>query len=201
MNEEEIRRIARDEFDKFAENYYRRNYPGFNITSGHNTMGHGVSEYVMSTDTAQGIHFYKQGNGKLLTRKSFELVTGDKATDKDVAISIRAQDGHIVIEAKNGDLTLRGGNIILETTDAEGSIVSKPAKVFHVKAPEVELESTKMTAIATMDMMMAAGELTMYAESGPPSMVDGTEPIVGGGLIATLINALNKAQAYFRVNR
>ena len=37
-----------------------------------------------------------------LARKSFEIATADKATDKDVAISIRAQDGHIVIEAKNG---------------------------------------------------------------------------------------------------
>ena len=201
MNEEEIRSLVQGELDKFAENYYRRNYPGFNITSGHNTEAHGIGEYCMSTETAQGIHFYKQGNCKIVSRKSFEIATADKATDKDVAISIRAQDGDIVIEAKNGDLTLRGGNIILETTDAEGSIVSKPAKVFHVKAPEVELESTKMTAISTMDMMLAAGELTMYAESGPPSMVDGTEPIVGGGLIATLINALNKAQAYFRVNR
>lgn len=199
MNEEEIKGLIQGELDKFAENYYRKNFPGFNITSGHNTEAHGVGEYCMSTDTAQSIHFYKQGNCKLVSRKSFEIATGDKATDKDVAVSIRAQDGHIVIEAKNGDLTLRGNNIILETNDAEGSVVAKPCKVFHVRAPEVEFQSTKLTAVATMDMMLAAGDLTMYAESGPPSMVDGTEPITGGGLISTLINALNKAQSFFRV--
>jgi len=198
MNEEEIRSLVQGELDKFAENYYRRNYPGFNITSGHNTEAHGIGEYCMSTETAQGIHFYKQGNGKIVSRKSFEIATGDKATDKDVAISIRAQDGDIVIEAKNGDLTLKGNNIILETNDAEGSIVSKPCKVFHVKAPEVEIEGTKVTQSATMDMLLSAGDLTLYSQSGPSQTGDGTEPIVGGGIFGTIFNALNKAQAFFR---
>ena len=198
MNEEEIRSLVQGELDKFAENYYRRNYPGFNITSGHNTEAHGIGEYCMSTETAQGIHFYKQGNCKIVSRKSFEIATADKATDKDVAISIRAQDGDIVIEAKNGDLTLKGNNIILETNDAEGSIVSKPCKVFHVKAPEVEIQGTKVTQSATMDMLLSAGDLTLYSQSGPSQTGDGTEPIVGGGIFGTIFNALNKAQAFFR---
>ena len=46
MNEEEIKKLVQGELDKFAKNYYRRNYPGFNMTSGHNTEAHGVGEYM-----------------------------------------------------------------------------------------------------------------------------------------------------------
>ena len=79
-----------------------------------------------------------------------------------------------------------------------GSIVSKPCKVFHVKAPEVEIEGTKVTQSATMDMLLSAGDLTLYSQSGPSQTGDGTEPIVGGGIFGTIFNALNKAQASFR---
>ena len=196
-SEEDIRRIAQEEFDKLSYNYYRRNYPNFNITSGHNSEGHGKSEYVMATDSGQSIEFFKQGNAKIVSRNSLELVSGDKATDKDVCISIRAQDGHIVIEAKNGDLTLRGNNVILESTDPEGGIVSKSAKVFKVKAPEVDIEGTKLTQSATMDMLLAAGELSLYSESGPIKQGDGTQPIVTGNIFTTVFNIVDKARSFF----
>ena len=95
MTEDEIKKLVQGELDQFAKNYYRRNYPNFNMTSGHISEAHGVSEYIVATDTGQSIQFYKQGNGKIVARKSLELVAGDKATNKDVSISIRAEDGHI----------------------------------------------------------------------------------------------------------
>lgn len=196
--EEDIRRIAQEEFDRLSYNYYRRNYPNFNITSGHNTDNHGKSEYVMSTDTGQGIEFFKQGNCKIVGRKSIELSAGDLASDKDVCISIRAQDGHIVIEAKNGDLTLKGNNIILEATDADGTIEAKPGKVFKVKAPEIDLEGTKFVGSATMDMLLAAGELSMYSESGPIKQGDGTQSIISSSVFSTVFTIVDKARQFFK---
>ena len=197
MNEEEVKDLIQSELDKFAQNFYRRNYPNFNITSGHTTLGHGESEFCVTTDTAQGIHFYNQGNCKMFARKSIELNAGDKSTDTECSISLRAEDGHIIIDATNGDLTLRGNNVIIETNQADGSIVSRPNKVFHVKAPEVELQGTKVTASATMDMLLSAGDLSLYAESGPPQVGDGTEPFIGGSVFATVFNALEKAKKFF----
>ena len=195
---EEIESLVQERLDEFAANFYKRNYPGFNILSGHNTLGHGVGEFCMTTDTSQGIHFYKQGNCKLMSRKSFEVATGDRSTDKDVAVSIRAENGHIVIEAFSGDLTLRGNNIIMETTDADGSIVAKPCKVFQVKAPEVDLQATKMVGAAMMDMTLAAADLTLYSENGPVQLGDGTEPIIGANIFETAFNALSRVAKIFK---
>ena len=199
MTEDEIKKLVQGELDQFAKNYYRRNYPNLNMTSGHISEAHGVSEYIVATDTGQSIQFYKQGNGKIVARKSLELVAGDKATNKDVSISIRAEDGHIVIEALEGDLTLRGNNVILEATDAEGAIVSKSPKVFHVKSPEIELQGTKITASSTMDTLIAAGELSLYSESGPIKQGDGTQPIIGSSVFETVFNVVDKARAFFNV--
>ena len=71
-SEEDIRRIAQEEFDKLSYNYYRRNYPNFNITSGHNSEGHGKSEFMMATDSGQSIEFFKQGNAKIVSRNSLD---------------------------------------------------------------------------------------------------------------------------------
>lgn len=195
---EEIEALVQERLDEFAVNFYRRNYPGFNIQSGHNTIGHGIGEFCMTTDTSQGIQFYKQGNCKVFSRKSFEIATGDRSTDKDVAVSIRAENGHIVIEAYSGDLTLRGNNIILETTDADGSIVAKPSKVFQASAPEIDLQATKMTAVSTLDMTLAAADMTLYGQNGPVQMGDGTEPIIGSNIFETAFNAYNRVRDLFK---
>ena len=40
--------------------YFRMARPGFEIISNYDTLGHGVGEFALSTDTAQGFSFYKQ---------------------------------------------------------------------------------------------------------------------------------------------
>ena len=52
-----VKKLVADE----VQNYFRMSRPGFEIASGHKTNGHGVAEYCMTTDTAQGIHFYDDG--------------------------------------------------------------------------------------------------------------------------------------------
>ncbi len=77
MTEQEMEQIVRDEARQVFKDYYRRGFPGFEITSGGDTTGHGEAEYCMTTKSAQGLHFYKQGNMKMRAIKSMELYTGD----------------------------------------------------------------------------------------------------------------------------
>ena len=65
LSEEKLKEIVADAAKEVFADYYRRGYPGFEITSGGDTTAHGVAEYCMTTDTIQGLHFYKQGNMKM----------------------------------------------------------------------------------------------------------------------------------------
>ena len=74
-----VKKLVADE----VQNYFRMSRPGFEIASGHKTNGHGVAEYCMTTDTAQGIHFYEDGQCKMSSKKSIEIYSGDKAGEDD----------------------------------------------------------------------------------------------------------------------
>ena len=197
MNEEEVKKLIAEKLDEFQTDFYKRSYPGFNIESRTKTLKHGDTEFALTTDSGQGLHFYEQGNCKMNGKKSVEIVGGHTSTTKDVAISIRAIDGDIVIEAKSGNLTLKGQNIILETTDPKGGIVNKPSKVFKVQGPEVDIQTTKMFAGATMDMMFFSSEMSLFSQAGPPEMGDGTEPIIGPSIFATIMNLADRAKMFF----
>ena len=74
-----------------VQNYFRMSRPGFEIASGHKTNGHGVAEYCMTTDTAQGIHFYNDGQCKFVSHKSLEIRSGKKSGEDETAILLETK--------------------------------------------------------------------------------------------------------------
>ena len=72
MTEEEIRKIIRDEMEKY-DKYYRRTYPTFEVTGGGPTLEHEEAEYCLTTESSQGLHFYQGGIGKLGANKTIEI--------------------------------------------------------------------------------------------------------------------------------
>ena len=50
-----------------------------------------------------------------------------------------------------------------------------------------------------MDTLIAAGELSLYSESGPIKQGDGTQPIIGSSVFETVFNVVDKARAFFNV--
>ena len=71
FTEDQIKGMVREE----VRDYFRMSRPGFEITSNSYTLGHGQSEFCLSTDSGQGMHFYKQGNMKIRSNKSVSLRT------------------------------------------------------------------------------------------------------------------------------
>lgn len=195
MNEEEVQRIVQQELKKtLAEDYFSMSRPGFNIESGTQSEGHGISEFLVSTDTCQGIHFYRQGNGKLIANKSVEIYGGRKATDKDDAVVIEAINGNVHIKAPNGNLILEGANVIIKANDADGDVSLQSNKIVSVKSPEFFVDSTKATIASTSDILLAGGTLELYCETGAVTTGSGQDPILAPTLFDTIINITDKVK-------
>ena len=186
------------EFEKKFEKFYRRRFPGFTMSSGVNTLGHGKGELMLTTDTAQCIHFYEQGNCKIGSRNSIELKTGDHATGDDLSVFITAENGHIKITAPNGNLILQGNNVLLEATDADGQVTVKSKKNMYIDAPSLTIDSDYATIAASSDMLLYGGnDATLYCESGPPETASGGDPIIASGLVGKILAAMKNAKMLF----
>ena len=117
ITEAEVKKIFKDEFER----YYRRSYPTFEVTGGGPTDRHEQSEYCVTTQSAQGIHFYEGGIAKIKANKNFELYSGYDASigngevtgEGGNAFKIECKHGRIVITAKSSDIELNGRNIVL----------------------------------------------------------------------------------------
>ena len=194
LSKEEIDKQIDERFEKF----YSRVYPGFTLSSGTDTLAHGRSELCLTTETSQGIHFYEQGNCKLGSRNSIELRTGDKATGKDVAVTISAENGHIVIEAPNGNLVLRGNNVLIEATEADGQMTFKSKRNLKIDSPNVLVESNYLTMAATSQALLYGGsDCSIYCEGNPVETASGQDPIIASGVINKVLTMLKNARALF----
>ena len=120
ITEEKVREIFKDEFER----YYRRSYPTFEVTGGGPTDRHEQSEYCVTTQSAQGIHFSEGGIAKIKANKNLDLYSGYDASSGDGevtgeggnAFKVECKHGRIVLIAKSSDIELRGRNISLVAT-------------------------------------------------------------------------------------
>ena len=198
FTEEQVTEI-RKEFKDLMEDYFAMRRPGFNIESNFQTKGHGTAEFAVSTDTNQGLHFYQSGNSKYYANKSIELYSGKNASDEDVmTIVLDAINGNIKITAANGDLILQGANVKIEALDADGDVSINTKKTVTVTAPEFNVDSTKTNLSSTSDMLLNAGSLSLYSETGSVMSATGQEPIIAPSILQSIINFAEKAKTLGR---
>lgn len=194
MNEEEIKNIIREE----VRNYFRQSFPGFEMVSNNETVGHGSGEFCLTTDTAQGAHWYKQGNAKVNSNKSFELYSGKNASDKDLAIGIHAHNGNIHIRAINGDLIFEGKNIKINATGSDGAITMTAPKNVFTKAPEIRSEATKIGQFASLDYSVIGGFFDAHSEAGPGNVSGGDDEILNPDFVSQIVNFIDRVKKYFK---
>lgn len=199
MSEEEIKKLVADETAKQLTEYYRRSYPHFEISSGVESEAHGPTEYCMTTDTYQGIHFYKQGNMKVRSNKSVEIYSGEKATDDTPAIHIQSENGYIKIESDD-TLILKGKRvqIISEGSSDEDGVFIEGGKRVNVDAGNVTLDGDNTNVIAAEEMHINGGsDLSLYSEAAPIQISSGAESLFAGGVTSQIMNVLDKAKKFF----
>ena len=199
MTEEEINKRIDERIDEFARDYFAMRRPGFNIESNFQTEGHGKGEFAISTDTNQGLHFYQSGNSKYYANKSIEIYSGKNASDDDVmTIVLDANNGNIKITAHTGDLILQGANVKIEALDADGDVSIKSQKTVTVTAPEFNVDATKSNISACSDMLLNAGSLSFYSETGSVMSSSGQESVLAPSLAQSIINFSEKAKVLGR---
>lgn len=199
MSEEEIKKLVADETAKQLTEYYRRSYPHFEISSGVESEAHGPTEYCMTTDTYQGIHFYKQGNMKVRSNKSVEIYSGQKATDDDASIHIQSENGYIKIESDD-TLILKGKRvqIISEGASDEDGVFIEGGKRLNVDAGNITLDGDNTNLIAAEEMHINGGsDLSLYSEAAPIQISSGAESLFAGGVTSQIMNVLDKAKKFF----
>ena len=199
MSEEEIKKLVADETAKQLTEYYRRSYPHFEISSGVESEAHGPTEYCMTTDTYQGIHFYKQGNMKVRSNKSVEIYSGQKATDEDASIHIQSENGYIKIESDD-TLILKGKRvqIISEGSSDEDGVFIEGGKRLNVDAGNITLDGDNTNLVAAEEMHINGGsDLSLYSEAAPIQISSGADSLFAGGVSKQIMNVLDKAKTFF----
>ena len=168
FTEEELKQIE-DLFEK----YYRRKYPTFEVTGGGPTSKHDDSEYCLTTEGKNMLHFYKGGVGKFSSQRSIEIrsghiadvdngeVTGEGAD----AIVLSCKNGRIHIEAKASDIELNGRNISLVATDNIYLNAGKNIKTNSGADTEM-IAGADFTADATKEIFInGGGAVGIHCES------------------------------------
>jgi len=179
MNEEEVKNLVQEEIKEF----FRESRPGYEILSNAMTKAHGQSEYMMTTDTEQCLHFYKRGHCKLGSNRSMEIISGEDAKQGNLGVGIRAKHGAVFIDAADGDLILRGRNVkIITANNDEGQIIMRANKIIDFKAPKLSLDASYIDIKATGDLNLIAGQLVGYSHA--------TDMEFGSGDTTSLIPSL-----------
>ena len=191
LTEEEIKKLVEDA----VEDYFAMKRPGFNFEANYTTQGHGIAEFSLTTDTLQGFQFYKKGDVKVLANKSIEVVAGGRQESEDAfSIMLDAKTGHIEIKALNGDLILKGANVKILATDADGDVWINSQKTITVEGPEVEVKGTKTRLTGKQNMNIQGGTTEIYAETGAVLTGSGQDTVTSPTLVGKLLNFLTKAK-------
>lgn len=197
MTEQELKQKINEIVDKKLENYFRQHINGVEISMNAPTVGHGIGEYCLTTDTKQGIQIYKQGNMKIGANKSIEIRSGSKAKNTDTSITIASECGNLVIEATNGDVVLKGKNVQIEATDKDGIVFIKSAKTIKTEAPRVDIQGTNVSVLAALGANIIGANTTIHGGISM-EMTEGHEAILNGSLLSRIINGLEEIKKFFK---
>ena len=157
LTKEEVQEMIDGAVDSKVQEYFRMSRPGFEIASNIETEAHGLAEFQLNTDLHQGIHFYRQGNCKVTSNKSFELYSGHDAKKKDVGILIESKNGDVYIKADHGNLILEGNDVIINTNNADGQISLTANKTIFQSSPTIKIEGDTTSLIGILDLQCIGG--------------------------------------------
>ena len=120
VTEDKIREIFKDEFER----YFRETHGTFVFQGGCPTERHEPCEYSVTTQSAQGFHFYEGGIGKIKANKNLEIYSGYDSSigngevtgEGGNAFKVECKNGRILITSKASDIELNARNISLIAT-------------------------------------------------------------------------------------
>ena len=192
------------ELEDLFEKYYRRKYPTFEISGGGPTAKHGDSEFALTTQEEQMLHFYKGGVGKLASNRSFEIYSGHLADVNNgkvtgegaIAIKLECRNGRIHIEAKSSDIELNGRNISLVAQENIYLNAKKNIKTDSGADTEM-LVGADFTVDATKELFINGGEqVGIHCESEVIHTSSGLDEFMAPDFHRETTTSITKIDAY-----
>jgi len=123
--------------------------------------------FSLLTDNNSGLEFFENGNSIFITDKTSTEVVGRKLPPaSDIpAKMIHALNGDIVLDARQGDIVLRGLNIRIEGTDGLGGEVTiNSSGIVQITAPTTRIQGEYCTMSASSCASLGAGALETHGE-------------------------------------
>ena len=184
LSSEKIQELVEKIIEDKLENYFRMSRPGFEIVSGHKVPGHDIGEFCMTTDTAQGIHFYEDGQCKIGSKKSIEIYSGDKAGEDDFAIVIQTSHGDIKITAKQNDVLIQGNRIMIHASEL---LQLRSAGKIDIAAPSIDLFGDDLNVIAIDTLRLLGGSTELFADNSL-EISEGVDLLLNTDIVTRLTN-------------
>ncbi|BCU98207.1 MAG: hypothetical protein CM15mV20_3060 [uncultured marine virus] len=175
-----VKKLVADE----VQNYFRMSRPGFEIASGHKTNGHDVGEFCMTTDTAQGIHFYQDGQCKISSQKSIEIRSGKKSGEDDFSIVIETSHGDVKITAKQNDVVIQGNRIMIHASEL---LQLRSATKIDIGAPSVDITGDDINAIGIDTLRLLGGSTELFADNSL-DISEGVDLLLNTDIVSRLTN-------------
>ena len=184
LSSEKIQELVEKIIEDKLENYFRMSRPGFEIVSGHKVPGHDIGEFCMTTDTAQGIHFYEDGQCKMSSKKSIEIYSGDKSGEEDFSIVIQTSHGDVKISAKKNDVVIEGKTIMIHASD---HLQLRSDRLIELGAPTVTSVSNNLDLIGISVASLIGGETDVYGET-QVEISEGVDMLLNTDIVTRLTN-------------
>ena len=184
LSSEKIQELVEKIIEDKLENYFRMSRPGFEIVSGHKVPGHDIGEFCMTTDTAQGIHFYEDGQCKIGSKKSIEIYSGDKSGEEDFSIVIQTSHGDIKITAKQNDVLIQGNRIMIHASEL---LQLRSAGKIDIAAPSIDLFGDDLNVIAIDTLRLLGGSTELFADNSL-EISEGVDLLLNTDIVTRLTN-------------
>ena len=175
-----VKKLVADE----VQNYFRMSRPGFEIASGHRTSGHAVAEYCMTTDTAQGMHFYEDGQCKIMSNKSLEIRSGKNSGEDEAAILLQTKNGDVVIRARQDDVVIEANKIMIHASEL---LQLRSATKIDIGAPSVDITGDDINAIGIDTLRLLGGSTELFADNSL-DISEGVDLLLNTDIVSRLTN-------------
>jgi len=114
---------------------------------------------------------------------AFQIKAGDNCTTKDEpGVFIDAVSGNLVLNALNGNVEIRGRNVLIQTTGAgnkSGSILLYANEKIIGKAQTIDLNSKISTKIFSEKTVDVIGKAVLNIYGGMVDCADGATEVIG----------------------
>lgn len=128
---------------------YIEKRPGFVVKSGTKDAAKRKIDYAVFTDHGQGFEYTQDGQKQDVCRGTSLEITGIDVKEGEPGKIIDVQGGDLIIQALNGDITLKARNIRIVALDGSGEVTINAAKQIHTNAPITSIKGAISNTVMT----------------------------------------------------